>query len=167
MPRLFRRPALALTALALAAGALAGCNAASSQLGQELSFEDQGRQHLQPGDRKHPPFNSSPATSGWHWEMHAASHFLHGYLDPEIQVHELEHGAVIVQYNCDNCPDLLARLWRLQNERSNVIIAPNSKELKSRIVLTAWTKMLMLDDWDEAKAQAFIQKYGGRDLGDE
>lgn len=151
---------------ALAACGAGGLGGAAPSVGKVQSFEDQGRRHLEPGDRKHPPYNSSPPTSGWHWELHAPNRFMQGVLEPEIQVHELEHGAVIVQFRCDNCPDLTARLWRLQRENPNVIVAPGPRDLKAAIVLTAWTKMLMLDEWDDSAARSFIEQYGGHDLGE-
>ena len=54
--------------------------------------------HVEPG-QEHLPYNSVPATSGWHYPFWA-SWGVHGNVIPdEVLVHNLEHGGVGVHYN--------------------------------------------------------------------
>jgi hypothetical protein len=62
---------------------------------------EMNRLHVQPG-QAHPPYNSVPATSGWHygqpdapvaWGVYAVA------LVDEVLVHNLEHGGIGVHYN--------------------------------------------------------------------
>src|SRR4029453_18543264 len=54
-------------------------------------------------------YNSDPPTSGPHlpyiapWGVHTRP------IDRELQVHNLEDGGVVVQYNCE-CPEIVAKL---------------------------------------------------------
>ena len=86
---------------------------------------DQGNLHIQSVDSPHVPYNSDPPTSGPHlpyiapWGVHTRP------IDRELQVHNLEDGGVVVQYNCE-CPDVVAKLQgdRAQRYDKHVILAP-------------------------------------------
>jgi hypothetical protein len=80
----------------------------------------------------------------------------------ELQVHNLEDGGVVVQYNCE-CPDLVAKLGEIvkQYER-NVVLAPYPT-MKSKIALTAWTRIDTLEDFDAKRITRFIEAYRGID----
>ena len=76
-----------------------------------MSQPDQGNRHIQTLNEAIPPYNSEPPTSGPHlpyiapWGIHPEP------IPRQLQVHNLEDGGVMVQYNCpDACPDLVARL---------------------------------------------------------
>jgi len=72
-----------------------------------------GNEHLQAADQKHVPYNSDPPTSGPHLPYIAAWAIHSEPIAKELQVHNLEEGGVLVQYNCPQaCPDLVARLRR-------------------------------------------------------
>src|SRR5207249_1283010 len=83
--------------------------------------------------------NSDPPTSGPHlpyiapWGVHTRP------IGRELQVHNLEDGGVLVQYNCE-CPDLAARLKAIvQRYDKQVILAPYHG-MKPKIALTAWSR---------------------------
>ena len=72
---------------------------------------DQGNLHIQLETDAHVPYNSNPPTSGPHlpyiapWGVHTEP------ISKELQVHNLEDGGVMVQYNCPSgCPDLVEKL---------------------------------------------------------
>lgn len=70
-----------------------------------------GNAHLASVDAPHSPYNSSPPSSG----PHVGGHLPLGELDeaapPELFVHSLEDGAVVVTYECsDGCPGVVAEL---------------------------------------------------------
>lgn len=108
------------------------------------TFGDMGATHLDPSSPV-PAYNSDPPTSG----PHAPSAFPCGIYRqpvPDInQVHDLEHGVVVIQYD-PTLPveqrDVLEDYAR--DAGSHVIVAPR-ESMDSPIVLTAWTKRLALD----------------------
>lgn len=133
-------------------------------LGEE--FEDLGNQHIsaEPSDYI---WNSNPPTSGPHapnrtnWGVHTES-------VPEwLQVHNLEDGGVIIHYNCPNgCPDVAAELEEIArdiDEEMDQIVLHPYEDMESRIALTAWTRMLTLDEVDEDQIVEFIEAYRGID----
>ncbi|HEX6903524.1 MAG TPA: DUF3105 domain-containing protein [Thermoanaerobaculia bacterium] len=109
-----------------------------------------------------PPRGDLPPTSGprqaWlaDWGAHREP------VPHEQQVHNLEHGGVILQYNCPGgCPDVVERLEALARERDFVLVAPYPW-MKSRIALTAWGRIEILDSLDEARIHAFLDAWAGR-----
>ena len=123
-----------------------------------------GNAHLGSAEEKHEPYNSNPPTSGPHlpyiapWGIHPEP------IVKELQVHNLEEGGVLVQYNCPKgCPDLVASLKTIVlRYDSQVILAPYP-EMDSRIALTAWTRIDKLDELDEKRIARFIEAYRGID----
>ena len=123
-----------------------------------------GNAHLGAPDEKHVPYNSDPPTSGPHmpyiapWGVHAAP------IAKELQVHNLEEGGVLVQYNCpEACPDLVAGLKSIVlRYGTQVILAPYSG-MDAKIALTAWTRIDKLDQLDEKRVVRFIEAYRGVD----
>jgi hypothetical protein len=124
----------------------------------------QGNAHLQMATDPHVPYNSDPPTSGPHlpyiapWGIHTAP------IVKELQVHNLEDGGVMVQYNCASpCPDLVAKLTEIvKRYETQVILAPYPG-MASRIALTAWARLDAFDDFDEARIVRFIRAYRGID----
>jgi hypothetical protein len=118
---------------------------------------DQGRDHVLPG-QPHPPYNTTPPTSGWHYPSTADWGIHTEPIPDELQVHNLEHGGILIQYNCQ-CPDLVEKLAAIvKRYPSHVILAPYPK-MPYRIALTAWTRIDTLDDFDEARIVRFIEAY--------
>ena len=54
--------------------------------------------HVEPG-QEHPPYNSVPAASGWHYPFWANWGVHNDVIPNEVLVHNLEHGGVGVHYN--------------------------------------------------------------------
>ena len=125
-------------------------------------FPDQGNLHIASPESPHPPYNSDPPTSGPHlpyiapWGVHTRP------IPRELQVHNLEDGGVVVQYNCE-CPDLAAKLKAVvQRYEKNVILAPYPG-MTPTIALTAWTRLDTMDELDEGRVIRFIEAYRGID----
>jgi hypothetical protein len=149
-----------------------------------IHFKSQGH----PGhDKKSPSevqgfaYNSDPPTSGMHLESMADALINKAPLPKYMQVHLLEHGNVLMQYNC-NCPDIagaLAQIASLYNNRqlpegqtefsvelsqtiedrgTGVIVAPYPG-MKHKIALTAWTRLQTFDAIDEPAMIKFINAY--------
>ena len=122
---------------------------------------DQGNRHVQNGE-PHESYNTDPPTSGPHlpyiapWGVHTRP------VQLELQVHNLEDGGVVVQYNCE-CPDLAEQLTKIvQSYDKQVILAPYPS-MKTRIALTAWTRIETFETFDERRVRRFIDAYRGID----
>lgn len=161
-----RRPLLATgLAIAVVAAALVGYwayRAAADLPGVKLA--DQGNAHIQLATEPHVPYNSDPPTSGPHmpyiapWGIHAEP------IVRELQVHNLEDGGVMVQYHCATpCPDLVARLTEIVRRYDTQVILAPYPGMRTRIALTAWTRLDAFDDLDEARIVRFIRTYRGID----
>jgi hypothetical protein len=125
-------------------------------------FADQGNVHVQTATDPHEPYNSTPPTSGPHlpyiapWGIHTRP------IPDELQVHNLEDGGVLVQYSCD-CPEVAERLARIVRAYDRYVILAPYPGMKSRIALTAWTRLETLDDVDERRIERFIRAHRGID----
>ena len=123
-----------------------------------------GNAHIQMATDPHVPYNSEPPTSGPHlpyiapWGIHTEP------IVKELQVHNLEDGGVMVQYHCaPPCPDLVAKLTEIvRRYETQVILAPYPG-MRTRIALSAWTRLDAFDDFDEARVVRFIRTYRGID----
>lgn len=110
-------------------------------------------------------WNTRPPTSGplsaqhTNWGEHTES-------VPEwFQVHNLEEGGVIMHYNCpDGCEDAVNELRDILNDKGpdQIILHPYAG-MDSTIALTAWTRMLTLDEVDRDQIEGFINAYRGID----
>ena len=123
-----------------------------------------GNDHLKSAEDKHVPYNSVPPTSGPHlpviarWGIHAEP------IPNELQVHNLEEGGVLVQYNCpQECPELVAKLRAIVLRFDTQVILAPYPGMDSRIALTAWSRIDKLDQFDEKRIVRFIQAYRGID----
>ena len=127
---------------------------------------DQGRQHLAGLDARNEPgyYNSSPPTSGAHsptWER--CGIFTEPVIN-EIQVHNLEHGFVNIQYNTDDAiliGQLEAAARQLPDWPNYYIFAPYP-DMDETIALTAWNRILYLDAVDEDAMNEFADAYQAR-----
>jgi hypothetical protein len=129
-----------------------------------VKLPDLGNAHIQLATEPHVPYNSDPPTSGPHmpyiapWGIHTEP------IVKELQVHNLEDGGVMVQYHCATpCPDLVAKLTEIvRRYETQVILAPYPG-MRTRIALSAWTRLDAFDDFDEARVVRFIRTYRGID----
>jgi hypothetical protein len=125
---------------------------------------DQGNLHIQTASEPHIPYNSDPPTSGPHLP-YLAPWGVHGQPIPrELQVHNLEDGGVLVQYSCPaGCPELVDKLAAVVKQHDKYVVLAPYPGMKSRIALTAWTRIDTFDEFDEARIQRFIRAYRGID----
>ena len=125
-------------------------------------FLDQGNEHIQTASDPHVAYNSDPPTSGPHlpyiapWGVHTRP------IPLELQVHNLEDGGVVVQYNCA-CPEIVDKLRTIVGKYDKHVILAPYPGMKSRIALTAWTRLDRFEDLDEKRVVRFIEAYRGID----
>jgi hypothetical protein len=110
-------------------------------------------------------YNSRPPTSGPHapniapWGIHDET------VNEWLQVHNLEDGGVIIHYNCpEGCPEIVSELEDIVNDMGTeqLILHPYTN-MDSRIAVTAWTRLLTLDEVDRDQIVEFIEAYRGID----
>ncbi len=126
------------------------------------STPNQGNGHLGVGAVKNyvEPF----PTSG----DHAASGVKAGFYDREMPkinlVHSIEHGNIVIYYDTpgDAAMDTLKSWTSRYSGAWDGVVATRSPGLGDVVVLTAWTKLLRLEGFDEAAAAAFLDTYRGR-----
>ncbi len=141
-----------------------------------------GNDHIQSIGTQHKPYNSDPPTSGPHVPFIARWGIYKSPVPKELQVHNLEDGGVIIQYNCQSCGDLIAKLEALvtrylekavqeklhaidpaqPTKYEHLILAPYPG-MDATIALTAWGRLDKLKSYDEARITRFIEAYAGID----
>jgi hypothetical protein len=147
-------------------------------------YSSQGHQGHMPGDgKKYANFrySSDPPTSGFHREIFSPGFVNAQPLPKYVQVHLLEHGNILLQYNC-LCPDVVQQLSEIANEFNTrllpagtitptfeqvqqneegglaVVVAPYPS-MTHTIALTAWTRLATLPAVDKPKIVSFINRW--------
>lgn len=136
-------------------------------VGMRETFPDLGREHLSDEDTTAviagtlapPQYNSVPPTSGTHSPFWAQCGIYLQAIPDIVQVHSLEHGAVLIQYNPDIDPADISALEEFAREQgSHVVVAPNPAVVPY-IALTAWTVRLEMSTLDLAAVERFWLDY--------
>lgn len=84
----------------------------------------------------------------------------------ENAVHSLEHGVVWITYHPDLDAEQLQELQEITRQSSYRLLSPYP-DLPSPIVLSAWGYQLQLEQVDDPRLMAFIEKYEQNPLGPE
>jgi hypothetical protein len=133
------------------------------------SFEDQGRAHMEDGQTF--AYNSNPPTSGPHSGRYAPWKVNNFEVPKEILVHNMEHGGVIVWYNCKTTRKTLTQsqcdqLYQQLEQTTQPLIDAGKEIVVSRygnmnhiIALTAWGKLQTLEQFDLVEINKFIKNY--------
>ena len=126
-------------------------------------FPSLGNAHISSLSVPHISYNSDPPTSGPHtpylakWGVHDRP------VPKEEQVHNLEDGGVIIQYNCpDGCPELVEKLKAIAQRYERLILAPYPG-MDKQIALTAWRRLDKFNELDEQRIIRFIDAHIGID----
>ena len=109
-----------------------------------------------------------PTDMQGHVEANPASHVLKDPMPIAIQKHMLEHAdgtgrpGIVINYNCENydCEDdLIVNLESFAEVYpENVYIAP-FKNMAAKIALTKLNRIEILDEYDEARIDSFINSF--------
>jgi hypothetical protein len=138
-------------------------------IGPLVEFPDQGHTHIAPGE-PHPPYNSDPATSGWHREEWAPAHVLTTTIASEVSVHLLEHGNVAIFYDCasgGDCATLQRQLTDLVQKQlaarggDGLYLFPQTLPDHHKIALASWMHLQYLDRFQADTIQKFITTFIG------
>jgi hypothetical protein len=131
----------------------------------QKAMEVPSQGHVDPPTRV--TYRDNPPASGQHYPNTADYGFHSEEVQPENWVHNLEHGGIVILYNCpEDCPDMKDSLQQLYNE------APQSKafhtvkmvitsypNLQSKVMAVAWGWQLSLDNFDKDKLLQFYQRH--------
>jgi hypothetical protein len=131
-------------------------------------FPPQSRDHIAVG-APHPVYNSDPPTGGWHYDTPWNPGFYETPVADEYLVHNLEHGYIVISYDCSklsDCESTKTQIRQLLQRYNNwKIIAVPRKNADAAIALTSWGWLEKLNGYDAAKMTAFINVH--RDQGPE
>ncbi|HTM08992.1 MAG TPA: DUF3105 domain-containing protein [Verrucomicrobiae bacterium] len=122
-----------------------------------------GNRHVDPSEVGLTKYNSDPPSSGPHtgqlanWGIHSEP------IPKEFEVHNLEDGGVVMQYNCPateaGCKDLIDKLSAIARRYKDSIILAPYPGMSNKIALTAWTRIDKFDQFDEQRIVRFIEAY--------
>ena len=166
----FRRLALIAFAILLVAGLAVAAFTTSffglmaPSIGRPIATE--GADHVPDGTAL--TYRSRPPSSGPHY---AAWYPTYGVVTEPISpgnwVHNLEHGAVVLLYNCpEGCPELVQQVRALhsslplgRNARRGVprMLALPYTDMDSRIAVVAWGYLLELNEFDAEQIRRFYE----------
>lgn len=141
---------LDLAAVATASGEVVG-----------TKMPDQGATHIPDGQRV--SYNSTPPTSGPHWQTPAAWGAKDNQEPSERTTHNLEHGGIVIAYRPDLAAEDVNRLKSLVRGVSGtyrkIILEPYAQLSDAPIAITAWDWMLKLPAYDETQIVKFIKAH--------
>lgn len=131
---------------------------------------DLGRQHIPDGVPVQ--YNSNPPTSGPHYGTPAGTGIYERPIPDGNLVHSLEHGYIVISYNCEavagtDCEQLTGQLARTAraNRLWKLIVVPRP-QLEVPVALTAWRRVEHLEQgFDQQRISEFIRHW--RDKGPE
>ena len=122
----------------------------------------------------HAPYNSEPPTSGPHYDSPAQAGFYEEAPPDEQLVHNLEHGHVIIWYNCsdlseEGCTELKEQIREVMSRSGNSnitgtlkLVAVPRPSLDTRLALTSWGRLHTMDEFDRQTIQDFIRYFRDR-----
>ena len=126
--------------------------------------------HIQPGE-PHEPYNSDPPTSGQHWVEPAEAGFYSSAPADEQLIHNLEHGYVVIYYNCtaldesrctalkDGIRDTMAEAGNTELTRTPKTIAAPRPGMDAQVAATSWGRLYKSSELDRQELLTFIQDF--------
>lgn len=136
--------------------------------GEEVPI--QSAAHIDVG-QPHEAYNSNPPTSGPHYAEPAKGGFYEEAPPDEQLVHNLEHGYVILWYNCNaltsgQCDQLKQQLRDTMSRAGNStrtgtpkLIAVPRPTLDVQLALTTWGRLDKFDGFDRERIVNFIRAF--------
>ena len=127
------------------------------------TFEEQPADHIPVGE-EHEPYNSSPPTSGPHYEIPAETTFFTEPLPTEQLVHNLEHGQIVIWYNPDAPAETLSDIENIvqQEPLASAALPYTDIESPHQFVLTAWTALQRCEKESQEVVDDFRREYQGK-----
>jgi len=134
----------------------------ASRPGDELA--DLGNTHVETGTVVE-DYNSIPPTSGNHYPTWSNWGLFTTPIPNENQVHNLEHGGVMIQHKPDLGEAALRQLVELTRElgaiHRKLTLAPYP-DLDTDFAITAWTRIDKFNGFDGDRIRAFVEEYANK-----
>jgi hypothetical protein len=132
-----------------------------SGVGITNDVPDMGKNHVQVGTQVN--YNSNPPSSGPHYDQALRAGFYDNVVPDGNIVHSLEHGYVVIWYNCEglsgaDCQDLKDNIERviIDHNTYKLIGMDRTGAMEHLIALTSWGKLAYLNEFDESFINDFI-----------
>jgi hypothetical protein len=149
-----------------------GVAASEAGCGEVGEFEEVSREHIEVG-AEHEDYNSSPPTSGPHYELPADGGFYPSPLPPEQLVHNLEHGQIVIWYDPEAPASAVEGIQALvedANQRAQrsgfvePLLAAPFEGLDSGFgyALTGWRNLQSCESYSRAAIDDFRAEFQGR-----
>ena len=139
-----------------------------------VAFPDLGNQHLSSLDEPHVVYNSRPPSSGPHMGNLANWGESDVQIPPELYVHNLEDGGVVLAYSCvSSCPELVDGLRQVLADFAgrNLLLMPyqdivDPDGVAHRAAAVAWGRVHYFDELSDSSGEQldkFIRTFEGVD----
>lgn len=140
-------------------------------LGQEYPIV--GAEHI-PDGQQATDYNTDPPTSGQHYAQPAEAGFYEEAPPDEQLVHNLEHGHIVVYYNCSEldasaCEDLKNGIRQgmesagvAENTRTLKIVAVPRPSMDNLVTYTSWGRMYRADAFERDELLLFVEQNRNR-----
>jgi hypothetical protein len=136
----------------------------------DQTIADEGRNHIDEGTPL--TYQHYPPSSGNHYPVPAGPGFYDQEFSEGYWVHSLEHGFVVILYNCsatDNCDSLKAQVRDFINsapthgcDKVRLIGLPYSHGMSTPLSLISWGHELDLPAFDQTRIMNFYKRYDNR-----
>jgi hypothetical protein len=128
------------------------------------------REHIQFGQQA-VDHNTDPPSSGQHYDNPSDAGFYDVAPADEFMVHSLEHGYVVLYYNCSTLSDeacealkgdiqnAMDGAGRSRNTGTPKIIAAPRPTMENLITISSWGRLLRADVFDSEEFQSYVDLY--------
>ena len=122
------------------------------------TYESEGRTHVDTLTAK-VEYKTFPPTSGPHYGIPAVWDIYDRPLNPIQEVHNLEHGGIVIQYGTRVPRSTVDQITALYRESPNGMLVAPLPRLGNKVALTAWTHLATCTRFDEGAFTAFRDAY--------
>ena len=105
-------------------------------------------------------YETSPPVSGAHAPQPTACGVYASPIEDEVQVHNLEHGTVAIQYKPDLDPEQIKQIEEIVRSYDSHVLSAPYPQMESPITVTSWGRMMKLDSVDEPAIREYIEVFG-------
>ncbi len=124
------------------------------------NYPSEGRHHVGSLDAK-VPYKTFPPTSGTHYYIPAKWGLYTVPLVLVQEVHNLEHGGIIIQYGDKVPQSTIDQLSAFYNSSPDAMLLAPLPKLGAKIAISAWTQLATCARFDEKAYAAFRDAFRG------
>lgn len=126
------------------------------------TFEEQKASHIGVGEA-HEPYNSSPPTSGPHYEIPADTAFYPDQVPVEQVIHNQEHGQIVIWYSPDATDETKEQIEALVDQQPAATVAVPYADIEApyQLVLSAWGASQHCEQVSQDVVDDFRREYQG------